>query len=65
MKRNPTPKLNKEKARQTILYLLNKLGALDEKKLQLLLYYIDFDYYEKYEKQFIGLPTLREYEEEL
>ena len=54
MKRNPTPKLNKEKARQTILYLLNKLGGLEEKKLQLLLYFIDMDYYEKYEEHFLG-----------
>ena len=48
------PKLNKKKAQQVILYILNKLGPTDEKKLWTLLYFIDFDYYELYEEHFMG-----------
>ena len=54
MEKRTTPKLNKEKARQVILYLLQKCGKMSEKKLQILLYFIDFDYYEKYEKGIMG-----------
>jgi len=50
-----TPKFNKKKAKEAILYILSKkLNNMDEKKLQLLLYFIDFDYYEKHEEGFLG-----------
>ena len=53
------PKLNKEKAKQVILYLLNKCGAMDEEKLFILLYFIDFDYYEKYEESLTGMTYIK------
>jgi len=49
-----TPKLNKEKAKQVILYILNRCGKMSSKKLQSLLYFCDFDYFEKYEEQLMG-----------
>lgn len=54
-----TPKLNKEKAIEAILYILNKCGEMDKKKLELLLYFLDFDYYEKYEEQFMGFKYIK------
>lgn len=57
--RNPNPKLNKEKSRQIILYLLNKYGEISEKKLITLLYFISFDYYEKYEEHLTGLKFIK------
>lgn len=61
MKKNirQTPKLNKEKAKQAILYFLNKCGAMDKEKLELLLYFCDFDYFEKYEKPFMGFTYVK------
>ena len=53
------PKLNKKKAKEAILHILNKLGSTDEKKLQLLLYFIDFDFYEKHEEQFLGFTYFK------
>ncbi len=48
--------LHKKKYEQVILYLCWKLGkeVRGKKKLAKLLYYIDFDYYEKYQKFFTG-----------
>lgn len=57
--RNSTPKLNKQKAKQVILYLLNKLGPMNKEKLFTLLYFCDFDYYEKYEKHFMGFTYIK------
>ena len=42
----------KMKINNTILYLLNKMGPMTKDKLETLLYFIDFDYYEKYDKPF-------------
>ena len=56
---HPYPKLNKRKAKQVILYLLNKLGALDKEKLMMLLYFLDFDFYEKYERHFMGFTYVK------
>lgn len=48
--------LNKTKYEEAIIYLCWKLGKeiRGKKKLAKLLYYIDFDYYEKYQKFFTG-----------
>ena len=46
MIRNNNPKLNKVKAKNVILYLLNKCGAMTKEKLIGLLYFCDFDSYE-------------------
>jgi len=48
--------LNRKKYQQAILYFCWKLGKeiRGKKKLAKLLYYLDFDYYEKYQKYFTG-----------
>ena len=51
------PQLNVQKFRQVLLYILNKIGEkpnVDETVICNLLYFIDFDYYEKYEEHLIG-----------
>lgn len=40
------------KIRETILYLLNRIGPMTRDKLEFLLYQIDFTHFEKYEKPF-------------
>ena len=53
------PKLNKKKAKQVILHLLNRLGPMDYEKLCYLLYFIDFDYFEKYGKSLTGMTYIK------
>jgi transcriptional regulator with XRE-family HTH domain len=51
------PAKNVRKFREVLLYILNKVGAkpnVGETVLYKLLYFIDFDFYEKYEEQLIG-----------
>ena len=51
------PAKNLQKFREVLLYVLNKVGAksnVGETVLYKLLYFIDFDFYEKYEEQLIG-----------
>ena len=51
------PAKNVQKFREVLLYILNKIGAksnVGETVLYKLLYFIDFDFYEKYEEQLIG-----------
>lgn len=51
------PRENVEKFKQTLLYILNKVGSkpnVGQTALYKLLYFIDFDYYEKFEEQLIG-----------
>lgn len=66
------PQKNLEKFEQVLLYILQKIGAkpnVGMTVLYKLLYFIDFDYYEKYETQLMGLtyfknthgPTPREF----
>ena len=57
--RIPEPKLNKEKAKQAILYILSKRGSMTKKELGLMLYFIDFNYYEKYEEHIIGFTYVK------
>jgi transcriptional regulator with XRE-family HTH domain len=52
------PKQQKDKFKQILLYILKKVGGkpnVGMTVLYKLLYFIDFDYYEKYEEQIIGL----------
>ncbi|MBF0387234.1 MAG: DUF4065 domain-containing protein [Candidatus Omnitrophica bacterium] len=56
----PQKKLGKFK--EVLLYILNKVGSrpnVGETVLYKLLYFIDFDFYEKYEEQLIGATYLR------
>ncbi len=66
------PQKNIEKFKQVFIYMLEKVGARPNIGLTVLyklLYFIDFDYYEKYETQLMGLtyfknkhgPTPREF----
>jgi len=51
------PQQNVDKFREVLLYILGKVGAkpnIGETVIYKLLYFIDFDYYEKYEEQLIG-----------
>lgn len=51
------PAQNVQKFREVLLYILNKVGAksnVGETVVYKLLYFIDFDFYEKYEEQLIG-----------
>ena len=51
------PAKNAKKFREVLLYILNKVGAksnVGETVIYKLLYFIDFDFYEKYEEQLIG-----------
>lgn len=56
------PQKNFEKFREVLLYILNEVGAkpnIGETVLYKLLYFIDFDYYEKYEEQLIGATYIK------
>jgi len=51
------PQKNVSKFREVLLYILDKVGAkpnIGETVIYKLLYFIDFDYYEKYEEQLMG-----------
>lgn len=56
------PQKNLEKFRQVLLYILNKAGAkpnVGESVIYKLLYFIDFNFYEKYEEQLIGATYIK------
>jgi transcriptional regulator with XRE-family HTH domain len=56
------PVENIEKFKQVLLYILSKVGSrpnIGQTVLYKLLYFIDFDYYEKYEKQLIGATYIK------
>ncbi len=56
------PKENALKFRQTFLYILSKVGNrpnIGQMALYKLLYFIDFDFYEKYERQLIGATYIK------
>jgi len=50
------PKINEKKYQEIILYLAEKLGGKikGKKKLAKLLYFVDFDFFEKFEKSLTG-----------
>lgn len=53
---------NVKKFKEVLLYVLNKVGArpnIGETALYKILYFIDFDYYEKYEEQLTGARYLK------
>lgn len=53
---------NLEKFKQVLLYLLEKVGSkpnIGETMLHKLLYFIDFDYYEKYEENLMGATYIK------
>ncbi len=56
------PQKNLDKFREVLLYILAKVGGkpnIGETALYKLLYFIDFDYYEKYEEQLIGATYIK------
>ena len=56
------PKKNLDKFKQVLLYVLQKVGGkpnVGMTVLYKLLYFIDFDYYEKYEEQLMGLTYIK------
>jgi len=56
------PQKNFKKFKEVLLYLLQKVSAqphAGETVIYKLLYFIDFDYYEKYEEQLIGATYIR------
>ncbi len=57
-----TPKENVQKFKEVLLYILGKVGSrpnIGQTVLYKLLYFMDFDYYEKYEEQFIGADYIK------
>ena len=56
------PQKNFEKFKEVLLYILNKVGSrpnIGETVLYKLLYFIDFNFYEKYEEQLIGATYIK------
>ncbi len=56
------PQKNIEKLKEVFLYILVKVGNkpnVGESVINKLLYFIDFDYYEKYEEQLIGATYIK------
>lgn len=56
------PQKNLAKFQEVLLYILNKVGSkynIGETVLYKLLYFIDFDFYEKYEEQLIGATYIK------
>lgn len=56
------PQSNLEKFKEVLLYVLNKVGSkpnIGETVIYKLLYFIDFDFYEKYEEQMIGATYIK------
>ena len=56
------PQKNLEKFKEVFLYILEKVGAkpnVGQSVIYKLLYFIDFDFYEKYEKQLIGATYIK------
>ncbi|MEO8637850.1 MAG: type II toxin-antitoxin system antitoxin SocA domain-containing protein [Candidatus Taylorbacteria bacterium] len=56
------PQEKAEKFKQALLYILSKIGGkpnIGQTVLYKILYFIDFDYYEKYEEQLIGARYIR------
>lgn len=56
------PQNNISKFKQVLLYILNKAGAkpnVGQTVIYKLLYFIDFDYYELYEEQLMGLEYIK------
>lgn len=59
--RNSKPKFKKEIFKEVLLYVLNKTKkkSLDIESLSNIMYFIDFDFYEKYEESLTGAMYLK------
>ena len=56
------PQKNVEKFKEVLIYILNKVGSrpnIGESVIYKLLYFIDFDFYERYEEQLIGATYIK------
>jgi transcriptional regulator with XRE-family HTH domain len=56
------PQKNANKFKEALLYILERVGAMPhvgQTVIYKLLYFIDFDYYEKYEEQLIGATYMK------
>ncbi len=56
------PQKDLKKFKEVLLYILNKIGSkpnIGETVIYKLLYFIDFNYYEKYEEQLIGATYIK------
>jgi len=56
------PQKNLSKFKEVLLYILHRVGSkpnIGETVIYKLLYFIDFDYYEKYEEQLIGAQYIK------
>ncbi|RLC33595.1 XRE family transcriptional regulator, partial [Candidatus Shapirobacteria bacterium] len=56
------PQKNIKKFKEVLIYILQKVGAkpnVGQTVLYKLLYFIDFDYYERYERQLMGLSYIK------
>ena len=56
------PQNNLEKFKEVLIYILNKVGSkpnIGETVIYKLLYFIDFDFYEKYEEQMMGAAYIK------
>lgn len=56
------PQNNLEKFKEVLLYILNRVGSkpnIGETVIYKLLYFIDFDFYEKYEEQLMGAAYIK------
>jgi transcriptional regulator with XRE-family HTH domain len=56
------PQKNLKKFKEVLLYILNKVGAkenIGETVIYKLLYFIDLDFYEKYEEQLVGATYIK------
>ncbi len=56
------PQRNLDKFKEILLYILNRVGSkpnIGETIIYKLLYFIDFDFYEKYEEQLIGATYIK------
>ena len=56
------PKEHSVKFKEVLLYILGKVGSrpnIGQTALYKLLYFIDFDYYEKYEEQLVGATYIK------
>ncbi|MBI4432561.1 MAG: DUF4065 domain-containing protein [Candidatus Omnitrophica bacterium] len=56
------PKVKADKFREVLLYILNRVGSrpnVGETVIWKLLYFIDFDFYEKYEEHLIGATYIK------
>ena len=56
------PQRNVKKFKEVLLYIINKVGGklnVGEAVINKLLYFIDFDFYEKYEEQLIGATYIK------